>query len=261
MGTSPWTEELRLRRKAMASALNRPAVASYVPHLDAETRLLLRDVLDSGKSGTVAIDPLFAFQRMNLSINMRLQWGIHLEAVTPFSQEIFDVEETVSRSRSTTSNLEDYVPLLRWSPFHKTQKARAAAASARRHRYMATLDAETDTQIAMGSHEACIRANYLTDKASKLSSADLQALNLSFLAGGLDTMTATVQWAFAVLAMRKDLSDKLLSDIRQQHGTDQLLCDAADDQKCQYLVVFIKELLRCETSSFSMVQPTNEPLS
>src|SRR5579859_6699105 len=44
IGTSPWDESCKQRRKAAATALNRPAVASYMPIVDLESKCSIRDL-------------------------------------------------------------------------------------------------------------------------------------------------------------------------------------------------------------------------
>jgi phenylacetate 2-hydroxylase len=67
IGTSPWDESCKQRRKAAATALNRPAVASYMPIVDLESKCSIRDIyLDSNK-GTKEINPKPYFQRFALN--------------------------------------------------------------------------------------------------------------------------------------------------------------------------------------------------
>ncbi|OAF61076.1 hypothetical protein VC83_02293 [Pseudogymnoascus destructans] len=63
IGTSPYSDSLKRRRKVAASALNRPSVQTYIPHLDVETKDFLSELLTYGKEGTVGVDPLPCIQR------------------------------------------------------------------------------------------------------------------------------------------------------------------------------------------------------
>src|SRR6201996_4574080 len=38
IGTSPFSESLKRRRKGAASALNKPSIATYIPHIDVQAR-------------------------------------------------------------------------------------------------------------------------------------------------------------------------------------------------------------------------------
>ena len=57
IGTSPWDESCKARRKAAATALNRPAVQSYMPIIDYESKKSIKEMLANSKYGEVDIDP------------------------------------------------------------------------------------------------------------------------------------------------------------------------------------------------------------
>ncbi|KAJ4142933.1 hypothetical protein NW765_000071 [Fusarium oxysporum] len=67
IGTAPYNESLKRRRKGAASALNRPAVETYIPHLDLETKDFVTEAYKFGKAGTQEVDPLPLVQRLSLS--------------------------------------------------------------------------------------------------------------------------------------------------------------------------------------------------
>ncbi|KAH8805371.1 3-hydroxyphenylacetate 6-hydroxylase [Xylogone sp. PMI_703] len=243
IGTSPQSDSLKRRRKALASALNRPAVASYIPHLDKETRAFLSEALQYGNNGKTGIDPAPLFLRMNLSIGLTLHWGARMESQTDGFREIIHVEDTISNFRSTTGNLQDYIPLLRLNPWSSESQI-AADMRDRRDRYMAVMDNELNDSIREGTHKPCIRANLLLDKEAKLSELELKSLNLTLIAAGLDTMNSAVTWGIAILAVRDDVQERAVQEIRKFYSIDNPLCNVSDDQGCTYLVAVIKEILR-----------------
>lgn len=67
IGTSPWDESCKQRRKAAATALNRPAVASYMPIVDLESKCSVRDIYVDSKKCTTEINPKPYFQRFALN--------------------------------------------------------------------------------------------------------------------------------------------------------------------------------------------------
>ncbi|KEF55081.1 3-hydroxyphenylacetate 6-hydroxylase [Exophiala aquamarina CBS 119918] len=243
LGTSPWSESTKRRRKAIATAVNRPAVATYIPHLDRETRVFLSQALNDGNCGKTGINPMPLFLRMNMSIGLTLHWGTRMESQNDLFHEIVHVEDMISNFRSTTGNLQDYIPLVRLNPWN-TQSAMAKDMKVRRDRYMQHLDQDLDNRIKAGTHKPCIRANVLVDEVARLNALELSSLNLTLLAAGLDTMNSAVSWGIAKLAERQDIQDRALAAIRETYPIDSPLCDAADDQSCAYLVAVIKEILR-----------------
>lgn len=223
--------------------MNRPAVATYIPQLDRETRVFISEALRDGDFGKSGVNPMPLFLRMNMSIGLTLHWGMRMESQNDLFHEIVHVEDTISNFRSTTGNLQDYIPLLRLNPWNSASK-QARDMKIRRDTYMATLDKDLDDRIAKGTHKPCIRANVLVDKEAQLNNLKLSSLNLTLLAAGLDTMNSAVSWGIGLLATRQDIQEKTLAAIRQIYAEDNPLCNAADDQSCQYLMAVIKEILR-----------------
>ncbi|ANB15139.1 hypothetical protein AWJ20_2761 [Sugiyamaella lignohabitans] len=244
IGTSPMDESLKRRRKAAASALNRPAVQSYMPHVDLETKEFIKDCYVIGKAGTVAVDPLPIIQRLSLNLSLTLNWGTRIDSLNdPLFAEITEVEEYVSRFRSTTGNLQDYVPLYRLNPFNSGSQ-KAVEMRHRRDVYLKRMNKELDEKIANKTYKPCIQANVLLDPEAKLNAAELMSISLTMVSGGLDTITTLVVWACALLAARPDIQEKALSAIRENFAESEVLCDPLEDQKCAYVVALVRECLR-----------------
>lgn len=228
----------------MASALNRPAIATYVPLLDLESKDFIKELFDYGEGGKTPVDPMPMIQRLSLSLGLTLNWGIRLKSQQDnLFKEVTEVEEEISRFRSTTSNLQDYIPILRLNPF-SGQSAKAREMRNRRDKYLKDLNDDLDARMAEGSYDPCIQANVILDKETKLSKDELTSISLTMLSGGLDTVTTQLAWFVAILADRPDVQEKALSEIRQFYGEEQPLCDAGDDQKCPYMVALVKESVR-----------------
>lgn len=243
IGSSPYSESLKRRRKVFASALNKPSVASYVPHINNETKIFLKEALVSGRAGKENINPIPLFLRMNVSLGFTLHWGSRVETQTSLFREIVYVENEISNFRSTTSNPQDYIPLLRLNPFSGVS-ATARDMSMRRNHYMSIMDQGLDERLADGSYKPCIRANVKLDPDGKLNEAELSSLNVTMTAAGLDTMQSTVSWGLAILAMMPDVQDKALKEIRKKYPQSQPLCDETDDLSIEYIMCMIKEIVR-----------------
>ena len=118
IGTSPWDESCKARRKAAATALNRPAVQSYMPILDYECTKSIKEMIKDSNYGEKDIDPNPYFARFALSTSLTLNYGIRIEGNVDDEMlgEITHVEREISNFRSTSHNWADYVPLLRLLP-------------------------------------------------------------------------------------------------------------------------------------------------
>lgn len=252
IGTSPFSESLKRRRKGAASALNKPSIMTYIPHIDTETKAFVKEFLEYGASGSKLVDPMPMIQRLSLSLALTLNWGTRIASQ---SDDLFDeityVEEEVSKFRSTTGNLQDYIPILRLNPFNLGSKA-AREMRHRRDVYLKRLNKELDDRMEKGIHQPCIQANVIQDKDAKLNTEELTSISLTMLSGGLDTLTTLVAWSMALLAERPDIQEKALSEIRKVYPLDStnshgILCNENDDQSIAYIVALIREFLRFYT--------------
>ncbi|KAH1821206.1 hypothetical protein KXX19_000005 [Aspergillus fumigatus] len=247
IGTSPYSESLKRRRKGAASALNRPSVESYVSHLDVETKAFVAELLKYGNGGKTPVDPMAMIQRLSLSLSLTLNWGVRVASQEEdLFNEITHVEEEISKFRSTTGNLQDYIPLLRLNPF-STNSRKAKEMRDRRDRYLNALNRDLDDRMEKGIHKPCIQANVILDKEAKLNKEELISISLTMLSGGLDTITTLVAWSFCLLSRRPDIQEKAAQAIQDMFSQDEPLCDAQDDQKCAYVAALVRECVRYYT--------------
>jgi 3-hydroxyphenylacetate 6-hydroxylase len=160
--------------------------------------------------------------------------------------EICEVEAAISKFRSTTGNLQDYIPILRLNPFSFGTKL-AKEHRDRRDVYLTKLNHDLDNRMEKGIHKPCIQANIIQDKEASLNKEELTSISLTMLSGGLDTITTLVQWSVALLAQRPDIQEKAVKEIRKLYSEKEPLADAYDDQKCGYIVALVRECLRFYT--------------
>lgn len=256
IGTSPYDECLKRKKKGAAVALNRPAIASYMPYLDAESHTFIRDLLVYGESGTKPINPLPFIQRLALSLAVTINWGVRIPSVeNPMFKEIVAVEDELNRFRSTTGNMQDYIPLLRLNPFNAAS-ARAREMRDRRDRYLYKFNSDLAAKVEKGTNKPCIQANVIRNQEVGLTETELTSISLSMLSGGFETVSATVQWSVGYLARHPEIQERAFEAIREfqgvgagEDGVLNPLCDAADEQKCAYVAALAREALRYFTVS------------
>lgn len=249
IGTSPFSESLKRRRKGAASALNKPSVQTYLGHLDIETRDFVAEGFEYGAAGTEPVDPMSMIQRLSLSLALTLNWGRRIAQSNPMFAEITHVEDEISRFRSTTGNLQDYIPLLRLNPFSFGSK-RAREMRRRRDVYLGALNADLERRMANGTAGPCIQANIMRDKEARLNKEELTSISLTMLSGGLDTITTLMQWSLALLAQRPDIQSAAIAAIRAAGYTPEDLLtykEVADDYaapRVPYIAALARECLR-----------------
>lgn len=170
IGTSPWDESCKRRRKAAGTAVNRPSVASYMSFIDLESLVSIRELAGhlEGKKSQFDANPYSLFQRLALNLSLTLGYGFRIDGKSEddLLQEIVNVERGISTLRSTSNNWQDFVPLLRLFP-----KANNIAEDLRerRDRYLEFLLKRLKDRIAKGTDKPCITGNILKDSEHKLN--------------------------------------------------------------------------------------------
>lgn len=174
IGTSPWDESCKQRRKAAATALNRPAVQTYMPIIDLESYVSIKEMLEDGDYGAKDVDPTPYFQRFALNTSLTLNYGIRITGniEDEFLKEIVHVEREISNFRSTSNNWQDYIPLMRILP-NKTNRG-AEEYRKRRDVYMTKLLDMLKENIKNGTDKPCITGNILKDPEAKLNEGILR---------------------------------------------------------------------------------------
>lgn len=165
IGTSPWDESCKQRRKAAATALNRPAVQSYMPIIDFESNASIKELLDDSGNGRTDVNPISYFQRYALNTSLTLNYGTRVDE-KELLQEIYHVERAISNFRSTSNNWQDYIPLLRLWPSRSNE---AVEYRERRDKYLTYLLNRLKEKIANGTDKPCITGNILKDPEAKLN--------------------------------------------------------------------------------------------
>lgn len=197
IGTSPWDESCKRRRKLAAGALNRTRVDSYAPILNLEAREFLRDLLlaSCGDGDGVEIDFRPAIQRFALNLSLTLNYGTRVSSVKslvddPLLSEIVYVEGEISKLRDTGKNYANYIPLLRyWEPvanflgLSAQPKDHAADIGRRRLEYNNMLLERLREEVKRGDDKPCIQGAVLRDpESASLTKEELISVSLSMMA-------------------------------------------------------------------------------
>ncbi|KAI1908623.1 hypothetical protein LOZ53_005920 [Ophidiomyces ophidiicola] len=245
IGTSPWDESCKRRRKAAATALNRPAVQSYMPIIDLESTVSIKELLSDSRGGTVDIDPNPYFQRFALNTSLTLNYGIRIDGSIEdkLLKEICHVERVVSNFRSTSNNWQDYIPLLRLWPSRNNE---AKEFRERRDRYLSLLLDMLRDRIAKGTDKPCITGNILKDPEAKLNEAEIKSICLTMVSAGLDTVPGNLIMGIAYLASAhgQEIQERAYDEIGRvyPHGDAWERCLV--EEKVPYISAFVKEVLR-----------------
>ncbi|KKK24295.1 phenylacetate 2-hydroxylase [Aspergillus rambellii] len=245
IGTSPWDESCKRRRKAAATALNRPAVQSYMPIIDLECTASIKELFQNSVNGTVDINPTTYFQRFALNTSLTLNYGFRIEGNVDdrLLHEIVSVERGVSNFRSTSNNWQDYVPLLRIFPKMNTE---ANEFRIRRDKYLTYLLDMLKERMAKGTDKPCITGNILKDPDAKLNDDEVKSICLTMVSAGLDTVPGNLIMGIAYLASAdgQRIQTRAYDEIMTVYPDGDAWEKCLEEEQLPYVTALVKETLR-----------------
>ncbi|KAK2810453.1 hypothetical protein FQN50_002942 [Emmonsiellopsis sp. PD_5] len=258
IGSSPWDESCKNKRKAAGTALGRPALRNYHPMFDLESYCIVRDLTKDSKGGEINVRPYI--QRYALNTTLTLCYGIRMDAVyDELLREILYVGSAISLLRSASENLQDYIPLLRYTP-NNEKNARSKELRERRDKYLNELLDKVREMIKKGTDKPCISAAILKDEETKLTGVEVSSICLSLVSGGFETIPGTLTSAIGSLSTPEGQvwQDRAYEDIKRHYpNIEDAWTGCIKEEKVPYVNAIIKEAGRYYTvSSMSLPRRT-----
>jgi phenylacetate 2-hydroxylase len=244
IGTSPWDESCKRRRKAAATALNKPAVQSYMPIIDLESYSAINEILKECEDGQVDISIIPHLQRFALNTSLMLNYGTRFNSsYDELFKEIVEVEKSISRFRSTSNNWQDYVPLLR---IFSTRSNDANSYRLRRDHYLSILLNGLKEDIANGIDKPCITGNVLKDPLAKLNEAEIKSICLTMVSAGLDTVPANIIFGIGYLSSPhgQEIQERAYEEIEDVYPDGDAWEKCLVEERVPYVTALYKEILR-----------------
>ncbi|OCL11699.1 putative cytochrome P450 phenylacetate 2-hydroxylase [Glonium stellatum] len=245
VGTSPWDTSCKNRKKAIATAMNRPKVQSYMPFIDLEVMESLKEILRDSNDGDINVKPYIQRIALNMSLSTNFGYRIGGTIGDHLLKEITTVEAAMAFYRSTSSNWQDYVPLLR---LFSKRTSEAGIWKVRRQKYMSDLHDLLKQKIVEGTDKPCISGGILKDPDSKgLNETEIKSIGFSIVAGGLDTLPGNLIMAIAYFSSEhgSEIQRRAYEEIMKVYpdGNAWEMC-VEDGEKVAYITALTKEILR-----------------
>lgn len=169
IGSSPWDESCKNKRKAAGIALGRPMMRSYHPMFDLESFCIVRDLHKDSGAGSKEISVRPYIQRYALNTTLTLCYGIRMDEVyDQLLREVLEVGSAISLLRSASENYQDYIPMLRYFP-NNEKNSRSKELRNRRDAYLKELLDKVRDMIRRGVDRPCVSAAILKDEETKLT--------------------------------------------------------------------------------------------
>ncbi|KAK6394175.1 hypothetical protein LTR65_002021 [Meristemomyces frigidus] len=219
IGSSPWDNSCKNKRKAAGQTLGRPALKTYHPMFDLESRTIIRDLVRDSNGGETYLEIRPYLQRYGLNTTLTLCYGIRMDSVwDDMLREVLEVGSAISLLRSASENYQDYIPLLRYMPNNeKTQRGRSLRD--RRDKYLNELLDRVRDMIEKGTDKPCVSAAILKDEETKLSGVEVSSICLSLVSGGFETIPGTLTSCIGSLSTPEGqaFQERAFEDIKRHY--------------------------------------------
>ena len=247
IGTSPWDDSCKQRRKTAATALNKPAVQSYMPIIDLESCTAIREILNECACGTVDMNIIPYLQRFALNTSLTLNYGTRISSSSDgLLKEIVEVEGAVARFRSASNNWQDYVPFLR---IFSSRSNEANSVRMRRDRYLGQLLEDLKREIAAGTDKPCITGNILKDPTAKLNDAEIRSVCLTMISAALETVPTNIILGIGYLSSPhgQEIQERAYREILSVYPDGDAWNRCLQEEHVPYITALCKEILRFYT--------------
>ncbi|KAI1415788.1 cytochrome P450 [Hypoxylon sp. FL1857] len=252
IGSSPWDDSCKRKRKAAGTALSRPALRGYYPMFDLESYCIVRDLHKDSHNGEVEVSVRPYIQRYALNTTLTLCYGIRMDAVyDDLLREILYVGSAISLLRSASENMQDYVPIMRYFP-NNEKNARSKELRERRDAYLNELLDKVREMIKRGTDMPCISAAILKDEETELSAVEVSSICLSLVSGGFETIPGTLTSMIGSLSTKEGQiwQERAYEDIKRYYpDVREAWKDCYVQEKVPYLNAIVKEAGRYYTVS------------
>ncbi|KAF1995861.1 cytochrome P450 [Amniculicola lignicola CBS 123094] len=219
IGSSPWDDSCRNKRKAASSTLSRAMMKNYYNMFDVESYCILRDMHRDSKNGAIEVGVRPYIQRYALNTTLTLCYGIRMDEVyDTLLREILHVGSAISLLRSASENYQDYIPILRYLP-NNEKTARSKELRGRRDAYLDLLLNKVREMIKNGTDKPCISAAILKDQETRLTGVEVGSICLSLVSGGFETIPGTLVSCIGSLSTPagQAFQERAYEDIKRNH--------------------------------------------
>ncbi|RQM08070.1 hypothetical protein DH86_00001402 [Scytalidium sp. 3C] len=252
IGSSPWDESCKNKRKAAGTALGRPALRTYHPMFDLESYCIVRDLWRDSKKGEQELNVRPFIQRYALNTTLTLCYGIRMDEVyDTLLREILYVGSAISLLRSASENYQDYVPILRYLP-NNEKVTRSKELRGRRDAYLNLLLDKVRAMIKAGTDKPCISSAILKDEETKLTGVEVSSICLSLVSGGFETIPGTLTSCIGSLSTPDGQiwQERAYQDIKRYYpDIRDAWTSCYQEEKVPYINAIIKEAGRYYTVS------------
>ncbi|GAB1743326.1 hypothetical protein NU219Hw_g9167t1 [Hortaea werneckii] len=226
IGSSPWDDSCKNKRKAAGQTLGRPAMRRYHPMFDLETLCIVRDLVRDSQGDGKYLEIRPYLQRYALNTTLTLCYGIRMDSVwDDMLREVLEVGSAISL-------------------LHTAKQVRE--------------------KIQHGTDKPCVSAAILKDEETKLTGVEVSSICLSLVSGGFETIPGTLTSCIGSLSTPEGqvFQERAYQDIKRHYpNIENAWSESLHVESVPYINAIVKEAGRYYTvSSMSLPRRAYEDI-
>ncbi|KAH8885271.1 cytochrome P450 [Thozetella sp. PMI_491] len=249
IGTSPWDERTKKRRRVVGSFTTAPSMQKMRKMLDMETCAVISGLYYDADKGATDISPHIYQKRLALNLMTMFCYGARFNSVTdPMLFQILKDAQTIASFRSTNSNAQDFIPHLRYLGSSQ-RTATAVEVRTRRDQWLAAMleNVRSNLTKVRPGDKKCVAEMLLEDSQEGLTPIDVKTILGGLMSGGFETIFSTVIITIGMLSTTpgQSIQEKAYEDIMGVYDTpEQAFNLCLNEEKSLYVAGLVKEALR-----------------
>lgn len=268
IGTTPYGDSFKRKKKVVSFSLNKQNIESNNEFIDIENKNMFRRINEISNDFILKIDEkdldLFKLlQGFVLRVSLYLTYGYLVKVEHNSGCKLFDeisyVENRIVRLRGHSSNLQDYLPILRYLPILKSKTDLANELRKRRDVYMDKFINEFTNKFNNNNDfKNSITSKVFREELPKINDEELKSVCLTMVSAGLDNTPLVLNYIIGHLS--QPTYGLKLQEIAFQHILSKYNSAEEAFENCiyGYHVPYIQALLKEGLRYFSVL-PTSLP--
>lgn len=272
IGSTPTGLSYNKKKRAISTHLNKAAVEASYNIIDKQSKYMMKNIIKTNpeisglpsssmfrysRSPLADIDIMEHGQFFALRSSIFITYGISIDCYhgdSVLAREIIEVESEIIKLRSPTSNLQDYLRILRYIP---GINRKADSLRKRRDVYMdlllSILRKKLKANDAIAANSMVAKLLSTSHCRNGLNNAEIQSLCLTMVSAGLDNTPLNFNHLMGHLSQPygEKIQEHAFQSLLELYNNDLFLAwnKSALLMECDYVIALVRETLRYFTSS------------
>uniref|UniRef100_A0A0W0FAE3 Cytochrome P450 n=1 Tax=Moniliophthora roreri TaxID=221103 RepID=A0A0W0FAE3_MONRR len=213
---TPYNDRWRKHRRLATTVLSARAVEGYTHVLDYEATILIKELIEYGKAGTLPVNPQPHAGRCSLNNMLTVVFGMRTDSINhPLVAKALRISREFMNCTGPVSNLTDFVPLLQTFSTLNYMIRRGKALHQDLVDTYGGMVKEIEARMKSGEKVPdCLVKTLVEEKsAEELDDLDMAILCSAFMIGGVETTASIMQWFSALIPAHPDIQQKAQDEL------------------------------------------------